>query len=190
MNRAIIISAPSELIASIEQAARIEGFSSLAVISGGSEARRLIKGESEPDLIIINSPLPDEFGHELAETAAEETAAGIILISPSDIADELADRLSDYGVTVLARPVSREELSRSIRLIAASRTRMSGLKKETPEILGRIDEIRVISRAKTVLMKYLRFTEPQAHRYIEKQAMNNRQTRREVAEHIIAQYEK
>ncbi len=190
MNRAIIISAPSELIASIEQAARIEGFSSLAVISGGSEARRLIKGESEPDLIIINSPLPDEFGHELAETAAEETAAGIILISPSDIADELADRLSDYGVTVLARPVSREELSRSIRLIAASRTRMSGLKKETPVILGRIDEIRVISRAKTVLMKYLRFTEPQAHRYIEKQAMNNRQTRREVAEHIIAQYEK
>ena len=66
---------------------------------------------------------------------------------------------------------------------------MSGL-KEAPEIMGRIEEIRTISRAKTVLMKYLKFTEPQAHRYIEKQAMNNRQTRREVAEHIIQQYEK
>ena len=53
---------------------------------------------------------------------------------------------------------------------------MSGL-KEAPEIMGRIEEIRTISRAKTVLMKYLKFTEPQAHRYIEKQAMNNRQTR-------------
>ena len=189
MNRAIIVSVQSELISTIEQAARIEGFSSVAVISGGSEARRLIKGEPEPDLIIINAPLPDEFGQELAETAAEETAAGIILISPSDIAEELADRLSDYGVTVIARPFTHEELSRSIRLIAASRTRMSGL-KETPEIMGRIEEIRTISRAKTVLMKYLKFTEPQAHRYIEKQAMNNRQTRREVAEHIIQQYEK
>ena len=66
---------------------------------------------------------------------------------------------------------------------------MSGL-KESPEVLGRIEEIRVINRAKSALMKYLKFTEPQAHRYIEKQAMNNRQTRREVAEHIIEQYEK
>ena len=56
MNRAIIVSVQSELIFTIEQAARIEGFSSVAVISGGSEARRLIKGEPEPDLIIINAP--------------------------------------------------------------------------------------------------------------------------------------
>ena len=39
-------------------------------------------------------------------------------------------------------------------------------------------------------MKYLKFTEPQAHRYIEKQAMNNRQTRREAAQKIIDTYEK
>lgn len=190
MNRAIIVSAPSETVSVIEQTARIEGFGAVAAVSCGSEARRMIKSETDPDLIIINAPLPDEFGQELAETAAEETSAGIILICHGDIADELADRLSDYGAIVLPRPVSRETLSRNIRLIAANRSRMSGLKKETPEILGRIEEIRVINRAKSALMKYLRFTEPQAHRYIEKQAMNNRQTRREVAEHIISQYEK
>ncbi|MCR4888721.1 MAG: ANTAR domain-containing protein [Ruminococcus sp.] len=190
MNRAYIVSAPSNSLAMLEQAVRIEGFGSVAVISGCSEARRLIKGGASPDIIIINTPLSDEFGQELAETAAEETSAGIILICSGDIADELADRLSDYGVTVLARPVSRETLSRHIRLITANRSRMSGLKKETPEIMNRIEEMRVINRAKTVLMKYLKFTEPQAHRYIEKQAMNNRQTRREVAERVIEQYEK
>ena len=49
--------------------------------------------------------------------------------------------------------------------------------------------MRTINRAKTTLMKYLKFTEPQAHKYIEKQAMNNRQTRLEVAVRILAQYE-
>ena len=181
MNRAMIVSADPKAAAVIEQAAGTEGFGSVAVISAGSEARRLISGEFVPDMIVISTPLEDEFGQELAEAAAEETAAGIILICHSEIAD--------HGVTVLARPVSQEELSRNIRLISADLSRMSGL-RETPEILGRIEEIRIISRAKAALMKYLRFTEPQAHRYIEKQAMNNRQTRREVAEHIISQYEK
>jgi len=188
MNRAIIVSADREEAALIEQTAQIEGYGSVAVISAGSEARRLIGRETEPDLIVICTPLQDEFGQELAEAAAEETSAGIILICHSEIADELADRLSDYGVSVLARPISREALSRDIRMLSANLSRMSGL-KESPEVLGRIEEIRVINRAKSALMKYLKFTEPQAHRYIEKQAMNNRQTRREVAEHIIKQYE-
>lgn len=189
MKRAMIVSADREAADIIEQTVQIEGFGSAAVISGGSEARRLIGGEAAPDLMIINTPLQDEFGQELAETAAEETGAGIILICHAEIADELADRLSDYGVTVLPRPVSHDALSRNIRLISANLSRMSGL-RETPEVLGRIEEIRTINRAKSALMKYLGFTEPQAHRYIEKQAMNNRRTRREVAEHIITQYEK
>ena len=189
MKRAMIVSADPEAAAAIEQAAGIEGFGSVAVISAGSEARRLLGGGLVPDMIIISTPLDDEFGQELAETAAEETSAGIILICHGEIADELADRLSDYGVTVLARPVSWEALSRNIRLISANLSRMTGV-KESPEVLGRTEEIRTISRAKAALMKYLGFTEPQAHRYIEKQAMNNRQTRREVAEHILAQYEK
>lgn len=188
MNRAMIVSADPEEASIIEQTLQIEGFGSVAMISGGSEARRLISGESAPDIIIIGTPLQDEFGQELAESAAEETSAAIILICHSEIADELADRLSDFGVAVISRPLSRENLSREIRLLSVNMSRMSGL-KESPEILSRIDEIRVINRAKSVLMKYLKFTEPQAHRHIEKQAMNNRQTRREVAEHIIKQYE-
>ena len=44
MNRALIVSADPQEAALIEQTAQIEGFGSVAVISGGSEARRLISG--------------------------------------------------------------------------------------------------------------------------------------------------
>ena len=81
-------------------------------------------------------------------------------------------------------------MTRTVRLVSANRTRMLGLTKENPELMTRIDEMRLINRAKSTLMKYLKFTEPQAHRYIEKQAMNTRQTRREVAMRILATYER
>ena len=48
MNRAMIVSADSEAAAAIEQAAGIEGFGSVAVISAGSEARRLLGGGLVP----------------------------------------------------------------------------------------------------------------------------------------------
>ena len=52
-----------------------------------------------------------------------------------------------------------------------------------------MDEIRVVNRAKWVLIEYLHMNEAQAHRYIEKQAMDMRLTRREVAESLIKTYE-
>lgn len=189
MERAIIVSSNNELSELAEQLLRIEGCGRTATASSGSEARRLVKNDTEPELVIINTPLPDEFGQELAEMIADTTSAGIILICGSDVADDIADRVSDSGVNVIPKPVTSEILQRTIRLIIAARVRMASVKKENADILSRIEEMRTINRAKTTLMKYLKFTEPQAHKYIEKQAMNNRQTRLETAQKILAQYE-
>ncbi|HBB19398.1 MAG: ANTAR domain-containing protein [Ruminococcus sp.] len=190
MNRALIVSPAGETCELIGQVLAGEGFSKTAHAASGSEARRIIGRDTEPELIVINAPLSDEFGQELAELAAEVTSAGLILICGSDIADDVADKVSDSGVTVISRPLSRSVLSRTVRVVCASRSRMMGLKKENDEILTKIDEMRLINRAKSTLMQYLKFTEPQAHRYIEKQAMNTRQTRREVAMRILATYER
>ena len=189
MDRAIIVSTNSDISELSEQLLRIEGCGKTAVAASCNEARRLVKNDTEPELVIINTPLPDEFGQELAEMIAETTSAGIILICSGDVADDIADRVSDSGINVLAGPVTSELLQRTIRLVIAARVRMAGVKKESADILSRIEEMRTINRAKTTLMKYLKFTEPQAHKYIEKQAMNNRQTRLEVAVRILAQYE-
>ena len=190
MERAFIISSNPDITQKTEAVLVNEGFGKIACAVSGNEARRLLSGETEPDLVVINAPLSDEFGQELAEMIAENTAAGIIIICGNDIMEEIAYSVSDHGINVIPRPLNRETLVQTVRLVTYARSRMMGMKKETPEVLNRIDEMRLINRAKSTLMKYLKFTEPQAHRYIAKQAMNNRQTRREVAEKIIAQYEK
>lgn len=189
MNRAIIVTPPSETARTIEQLLRNEGFSSVNVVNSGSEVRRMIKNGAEVDLIIINAPLSDEFGNDLAETVAEELSAAVIMICSGDIAAELESSFSDHGIAMISKPISGEAFSRCLSEIELSNGNFCDV-KESAEILSRTDDIRLINRAKSALMKYLKFTEPQAHRYLEKHAMNNRCTRREAAIHIINAYEK
>ena len=76
-----------------------------------------------------------------------------------------------------------------MKIVTAVRSRVMGYQKENAKLQVKIDEIKLINRAKCVLMQYLKLTEPQAHRYIEKQAMDTRKTRKEVAQSILLRYE-
>ena len=66
---------------------------------------------------------------------------------------------------------------------------MLGLRDENIQLQQKIEEIRLVDRAKCALIQYLNLTEAQAHRYIEKQAMDLRLSRRQVAEAILKTYE-
>ena len=51
-----------------------------------------------------------------------------------------------------------------------------------------MNEIRIVNRAKWLLISELKMTEPDAHRYIEKQAMDACVSRKQIAEEIIKTY--
>ena len=66
---------------------------------------------------------------------------------------------------------------------------LCSLAKENLKLHRRLDEIKAVNRAKLVLMQYLKFSESQAHKYIEKQSMDLRMTRYEIAMKIIKTYD-
>ena len=66
---------------------------------------------------------------------------------------------------------------------------MRRLCDENSKLTQKIEDVRIIDRAKCLLISYLKVNEQEAHRYIEKQAMDMRITRREVAEGILKTYE-
>lgn len=190
MKKSVIVTSSQEIGSTISSALRSEGFSSIITVSCGNELRRSLHSISEPELVVIDCPLSDEFGQELALHVSETTSAAVLLICGSYIKEDLAEKVSDSGIAVLPKPLGRQAVVYAVRSLSASRSRMMGLKKENAGLLTKIDEMRLINRAKCTLMEYLKFTEPQAHRYIEKQAMNTRQTRRDVALRILASYKK
>ncbi|MBR1752026.1 MAG: ANTAR domain-containing protein [Ruminococcus sp.] len=148
-----------------------------------------IARESNVDIVIINSPLGGVSGSALAVDICKKTNAGCIVITAKDHLDELSSRLEEQGVLVLGRPISKQMFVRSLRLLSASRNRFLGLEKENIKLHRELDEIKMINRAKSVLMKYLKFSEEQAHRYIEKQSMDLRMSKYDIALKVVKTYD-
>lgn len=189
MNKALIVSSSEKDAMIINQLLVNEGFSRIITSSCGSEARRLIRTAPDISLAAVVSPLSDEFGQELSLMLSGEYQTGVILICENDISEDIAENVFASGICVVSRPISSNDFIEAVRLAAAQFEEHTGMKKESSEVLSKIEEIRLINRAKATLMKYLKFTEPQAHRYIEKQAMNKRQSRKETALKILADYD-
>jgi response regulator NasT len=63
------------------------------------------------------------------------------------------------------------------------------LKLQNSKLQSKIEELRLVGRAKCAMIQYLNMTEAQAHRYIEKQAMDMRASKREIAQGILRNYE-
>ncbi len=157
------------------------------IAKSGSEARRKALAENF-DVIVINAPLSDEFGHELAQYFSETTVAGILLIVKNELYDEMSYRVMDYGVLALARPLHREVFYQALNIAVATRERLKILEKENNRLKAKLDETRLIDRAKYILMESLQMSEMQAHKYIEKQAMDLRLSKHAVAESILKTY--
>lgn len=155
--------------------------------ASGSEARRLLP-EREYELVVIAAPLPDEFGRELAIHTADTTGSGVLLVVSSVQAPELTPELGEYGVAVVPSPMSRQTVTQAVQLLRAGRQRMLRLREENLRLTRRLEDLRLVDRAKCALIQYGGFTEEEAHHAIERRAMDRRLTRRQAAEDILQEY--
>lgn len=153
------------------------------VASSGGEARRILLSASV-DALIVNTPLPDEFGHELAVHGAE-MGLGVLVAVKSQLLPEVRARVSGAGVLSIGKPLSRELFAEALSLMDSSQNRQRQLEEENRKLRGKLEELRIISKAKCLLVQFRHLTEEEAHKAIEKQAMDSRITRRTVAQEII-----
>lgn len=151
------------------------------------EAKRILS-ETEPDIFIINTPLPDDFGIMLALDKSE-TNMGILLMVKNDVFSQIAYKVEDSGIFTLAKPVSAQYFYSAVKLVSACSRKIKKMEEKTKSLKEKMADIRVVNRAKWLLMEKLNMGEKDAHYYIEKQAMDLRIPRREVAGNIIRTYE-
>ena len=155
--------------------------------NSAGEALRMLQ-ESSVDIAILNAPLGDEFGTQLALKLAEEDL-GVLLLVPAECYDQVCYKVEDEGVLTLSKPAGRNTILSSLRLLTAMRGKILKLEKQNQTLQEKMQDIRTVNRAKWLLIEHLRLTEQEAHYHIEKKAMDLRQSRREVAEGIIRYYE-
>ncbi|MEG1819993.1 MAG: ANTAR domain-containing protein [Oscillospiraceae bacterium] len=188
MEKVLVVSSSKKVSSMICELLNEESSHSPVCAETSVEASRMA-GEKEYELIIINSPLGNELGDEIAKSLAKSSTAQIMLIVNENIEEKMQNRVEGCGIFVLKKPISRILFVQILKLAGTVAQRLEKLKNENKVLKANIDEIRLVDRAKCVLIQCLKFDEKQAHRYIEKQAMDLRRTKKEVAQNILNTYE-
>lgn len=156
------------------------------IFSGSSagEARRILS-DIQVDILIINTPLTDEFGTQFALDVANNSPAGVLLFVKSENYEAVSYKVESAGVLTLARPVSPQLFTQSLRLISATRAKLKNLYEKNSDLQEKMKEVRLINRAKWLLVDKKKMSEPDAHRYIEKNAMDRCVKKKIIALEII-----
>lgn len=150
-----------------------------------SAAKRSLN-DAPCDILIVNAPLPDEDGVQLAIDRSSSGSCVVMLVIKSEYYAEIFERVSTHGIFTLAKPSSRQLVTQAFDWLESASEKLSKLKKKSVSLEDKMQEIRIVNRAKWVLISDKGMTEEQAHRAIEKLAMDRCITKKAVAEEIIA----
>ena len=151
-------------------------------------ARRSLP-EREYDLILINAPLKDEFSTQFAFDCCEKTSAGVILFVKNELLEEVTAEATLHGLAVIAKPTSSLLITQSLQMLCAERERLLRFIEKQQKVEEQITELRLVNRAKWLLIEKQSMTEEEAHRCVEKRAMDERISKREAAQRILCQFE-
>ena len=130
----------------------------------------------------------DLSGYDMVAEIRGRTDAVIIVIAKTEIADEVQSRIKFTGAYVLPRPFTKQALLQTVRMAEMTRENLQRLEQEKSKLTRQLEDTKTIDRAKCCLIQYLNLTESQAHRHIQKLAMDTRRTQREIADDILTTY--
>lgn len=140
------------------------------------------------DAIVVSLPLRSEFGLDFVARTSKRTGAPLIVLARADIAEDVQSRIRFTGAFVLSKPFTKSVLIQTVRMAAVAGENIARLRQEKEELSKQLEDVKIIDRAKCCLIEYLNLTENQAHRHIQKLAMDTRRGQREVAEDILRTY--
>ena len=183
----LIVSASKSLNEALLSLLPESKYEPVKLVSSVSLAKQLLTDRSF-DFVIVNSPLPDDTGVRFAIDTSRSREAVVLLLVRSELHEEVYDRVVEHGVFTLPKPTSKPMISTVLGWMSSARERLRESEKKTLSIEEKIGEIRLVNRAKWLLIHHLQMTEPEAHRLIEKQAMNRCVSKRTVAQEIVDRY--
>ncbi|MDR0531731.1 MAG: ANTAR domain-containing protein [Oscillospiraceae bacterium] len=141
------------------------------------------------DCCIVSAPPRGQPDGAFALTLADATQAQILFLAPRELHNAHAERLRQEGILTLEKPVGRQTLLHTLELMQTVQRRVHLLQTQNRKLEQKLDELKLIHRAKCVLISSLGMSEAQAHKHLERQAMNQRISKYEAALNVLKLYE-
>jgi len=188
MENALIVSCTDKSTAFFTELLNAASVKHIATLESAGETRRFLMARVI-DLVIVNAPLRDESGESLARFIASKGASQVMLVVESEYFDAVSSVCEGEGILTISKPVSRPIFWSALKLAGAAQSRFKRIQTENARLKQKIEDIRIVDRAKCIMISHFNMSEQDAHRFIEKQAMDMRSTRRAIAEGIIKTYD-
>jgi two-component system, response regulator PdtaR len=163
-----------------------EGFEVVAEVADGASAVRLTR-ELTPDLVILDVKMPVMDGIQAAEEIAKDRLSAILILTAFSQRDLVEKARRAGAMAYLVKPFQKHDLLPAVEIAAGRFRELSGLEREVDDLQGRLEARKLVERAKGLLQEKQGMSEADAFRFVQRQAMERRQTMKQVAERVIAQ---
>lgn len=168
---------------------REAGYNVIGEAANGREAISLAR-HLKPDLAILDVKMPEIDGISAAELIVSEKLAAVLMLTAFS-QRELVERARDAGaMAYLVKPFSISDLTPAIEMALGRYAQIQALEAEVGELGERFEARKLVDRAKGILMANLGITEPEAFKWIQKAAMDQRSSMSAVSEGVLAHYQK
>ena len=162
-----------------------EGLEVVGEAADGEAAMRLAR-ETHPDLVILDIKMPGMDGLTAAEKVVEEDLAAVLILTAFSQKD-LVKRAADAGAMgYLVKPFQKSDLMPAIEIALARHAEIKAVKQESADLNEQLETRKVVDRAKGKLMDEKSIGEADAFRHIQKRAMDERRSMKDVATEILS----
>ncbi|MBQ8979472.1 MAG: ANTAR domain-containing protein [Oscillospiraceae bacterium] len=166
---------------------RNAGVTDIAVSSGEGIREKIL--EHQYDIIVSVLPFEREFGLDTVAFISGRTSSEQVVFVPSKVYDEVCSKAVGLPVSILPKNIPASIALNTVRRAISVKESLDRAKNENDDLRRRAEDDKLIYRAKCVLIEYLKMSENEAHRYLQKRAMDRHSPVTQIAQDVLKTYE-
>jgi two-component system, response regulator PdtaR len=185
--RARILIAEDEAIIRLDLREMLEeeGYEVVGEAGDGETAVKLAQ-TLRPDLSILDIVMPGMDGLAAAEAINQAELSAVLILTAFSQRDFVEKATKAGAMAYLVKPFDKQDLMPAVELSMARWAEVRALAEESKNLAERLNDRKLVERAKGLLMKEHGLDEPEAFKMIQRKAMESRITMAKVAEELIA----
>ena len=159
----------------------------LVTADGLDEAERKL-AQLDPALVVWQCDAPGLPALRQCVRLAEGSEAVFLLLVRPGTYEAVWQFVQAAGICVMSWPAPQEVFRQTLRNLLLLKKSLRAMQEKTDQLQSQLQDMKRIQKAKSLLMNQLGMSEADAHRWIEKAAMDRCVKKREIAETIIRMY--
>lgn len=161
-----------------------EGYEVVGETGRGDEAVQMVK-DLEPDLAILDIKMPGLDGLSAARQISGERRAAVLILTAFSQRDYIEQARDAGALAYLVKPFQRSQLIPAVELALGRFEEMKTLHDTAASLEDQLETRKVVERAKGKLMDEHSMAEGDAFAFIQRTAMRERRTMKDIAQQVV-----